>query len=157
MVIDKEKDTEYRGSVRTLLGVDREDDITLSDADIDDLTVFDMAEMEVLGLLPADLQSSFSGLLPFPDDNTLKRVRLAVIYIMAALLCPSMPSRVEIEVKGIDSGWKKKAIDYDELAEKLRNKADSLLDGLVEVGLGESDLFRIAPSKRAVKSRYETR
>lgn len=158
MVIDKEKDTDYKGSIRTLLGVDRTDDITLSNEDIDDVSILDMADMEVMGYLPAGLQSSFSGQLPYPDDNSQKRARLAAIYVMAALLCPSMPSRVEIEVKGIDSGWKKKAIDYSELAESLRGKAVALLEPLAEViGLGDSDLFRIAPSKRAVKSRHEPR
>jgi hypothetical protein len=143
MVIDKTTDTEYRGSVRSLLGVDRDDTITLPDEDIDDAAIFDLAEMEVVKLLPAD------------TDLTDKRVRLAMIYYMAALLCPSMPSRVEIEVKGIDSGWKKKPIDYSELAERLLGQVSMLLEPLMESGLGESDLFRIAPSKRAVMERED--
>lgn len=141
MVIDRTTDTEYRRSVRNLLGVDRDDEITLPDADIDDIAVLDMAEMEVLSLLPAT------------TDLTDKRVRLAVIYTMAALLCPSMPSRVEVEVKGIDSGWKKKPIDYTELANELRGRVATLLDPLMEQLGGDSDIFRIAPSKRAVSER----
>lgn len=143
MVIDKTTDTEYRGSVRSLLGVDRNDTITLPDEDIDDAAIFDLAEMEVVKLLPANA------------DITDKRVRLAMIYYMAALLCPSMPSRVEIEVKGIDSGWKKKPIDYAELSERLLGQVITLLEPLMESGLGESDLLRIAPSKRAVTERED--
>jgi hypothetical protein len=145
MVIDR-TDTSYLGSVRTLLGVDRDDSTTLSDEDINDMTVIDSAEMDVLSYLPSTV------------DPTSPKVRLAVIYTMAALLCPTMPARVDIEVKGIDTGWKRKAVDYSELAEKLLGQANTVIENLrEEEGLGDSDLFRVAPSKRAVNSRYEIR
>ncbi|ALA07158.1 hypothetical protein SECTIM467_28 [Brevibacillus phage SecTim467] len=140
MVIDRSTDTEYKGSVRTLLGVNKDDEITLPGEDIDDMAIIDKAEMDVLSYLPA------------AADITDKRVRLAVIYTMAANLCPSMPAKVEIEVKGIDSGWKRKPINYDELAERLLGQAYILLTPLLEE-VGGYDLFKIAPSKRAVTER----
>lgn len=137
MVIDKVKDTEYKYSVRTLLGLDREDTITLPDADIDDMAILDMAEIDILSTLPSTA------------DLTDKRIRLSVIYTVAALLCPSMPSRVEVEVKGIDSGWKKKSVDYRMLAENLLGQASTLLTPIIENVGGDSSLFKIAPTRRA--------
>jgi hypothetical protein len=142
MVIDR-TDTSYLGSVRTLLGIDRDDAVTLTDDDINDITVIDMAEMDVLSYLPAS------------TDPSSPKVKLAVIYTMAAILCPTMPARVDIEVKGIDSGWKRKAVDYGELAERLLGQSSTVLEQLREESGGDSDLFRIAPSKRAVNTRYE--
>lgn len=139
MIIDPTTDTTYRQSVRSLLGVDRDDTVTLPDEDIDDPTILDMAEMHVLSLIDGTTNLSEP------------KVRLAVIYTMASLLCPSMPGRVEIEVKSLDMGWKKKGINYEELAEKLLGTVTTLVEEFVAEGVGgDSDIFRIAPSKRAV-------
>ncbi len=140
MVIDR-SETGYIISVRTLLGVDADDSITLPDESITDMTVLDMSEMNVLQYLPADV------------DLTDTRLKMAVIYTMAATLCPTMPARVDVTVKNIDSGWTRKAVDYEALADKLLAQAAALIDILTpDEKIGESELFRIAPSKRAVNS-----
>lgn len=143
MVIDR-TDLSYLRSVRTLLGVDVEDTLTLPDESITDMTVLDMAEMEIVSYLPDGF------------DLTLPRVRMATIYMMAVILCPTMPARVDVIVKGIDTGWTRKAVDYEALAEKLLGQVSSMIDALVPDEISkESDLFRIAPSKRAVNQRHE--
>lgn len=139
-------DTTYLKSVRGLLG--GVDDISLPDDDINDPTILDVAEIEVINLLPE------YSLFTEPAD--MARIRLAVIHIMASLLCPSMPARVDIEVKAIDSSWKRKAVDYDALAERLYATAVSLLTplGAVEDGV-KFDIFKIAPSKATVMRKWE--
>lgn len=146
LIIDP-NDTSYLNSVRNLLG--GVDDVTLPDSDINDPAILDMAELKVIEMLP-----NYSD---FTDPSDILRIRLAVIHIMASLLCPSMSNRVEVEVKSIDTGWKKKPIDYAELAVDLFNKALELLAPLgIQDGLyDDSKIFVIAPSKRAVKEQEE--
>ncbi|MGG1263844.1 hypothetical protein [Brevibacillus laterosporus] len=147
LIIDPSNDTLFYDSVRRLLGgVDKD---ILPDEDISDPAILDVAELQVIGLI-----SNFDLTLASIADKT--KIRLATIHIMASLLCPSMPNRIDIEVKTIDLNWKRKAIDYEELAQKLMDTALSLLDNLegFEVG-GESIIFAIAPSKRAVNHKHE--
>lgn len=144
LIIDPDQDTAFYDSVRRLLGGVDED--ILPNEDIDDPAILEAAEFQVIDLVP-----NYDGL----SDTDRAKVRLALIHIVAAMLCPSMASRVDIEVKTIDVTWKRKAVDYSELAETLMAKAMALLEGL-GVG-GESKVFAIAPSKRAVNERYEER
>lgn len=137
-------DTSYLKSVRGLLG--GVDDISLPDDDINDPAILDVAEIEVINVLPD------YALITNPAD--VARMRLAVVHIMASLLCPSMPARVDVEVKAIDSSWKRKPVDYDALADKLYAQAMSLLTPLGAADpSGTVDVFKIAPSKRAVMER----
>ena len=142
LIIDPDQDTAFYDSVRRLLGGVDED--ILPNEDIDDPTILDVAEFQVLGLVPNYHELS---------DADKAKVRLATIYIIASMLCPSMASRVDIEVKTIDVTWKRKAVDYTELAESLMSRAMDLLEGF-GVG-GDSKVFAIAPSKRAVTKQYE--
>lgn len=144
LIIDLNNDTTFYDSVRRLLGGVDED--ILSDEDISDPSILDMAEMQVIDLVP-----SF-GTLP---DLDKAKVRLATIYLIASLLCPTMASRVDIEVRTIDVTWKRKAVDYAELEASLVAKAMALLDKLIDGVGGDSKVFAIAPSKRAVKSRED--
>ncbi len=143
LIIDPVNDTTFYDSVRRLLGGVDED--ILPDEDISDPAILDMAEMQVIDLVPkyADL----------PDKDKAK-VRLATIYYMAALLCPAMASRVDYEVRTIDVTWKRKPVNYAELEASLMGKVATLLEDLAELG-GDSLVFAIAPSKRAVNEKYE--
>lgn len=145
-------DTEYHNSVRRLLG--GVDDLALPNEDIEDPTVFDMARLRVLEMVPE------AETLAWTADPTPaltadgQKIRLAALYVMASLLCPTMATRVEYEVKTIDVTWKKKAIDYDELKETLMGKAIGLLDGVDTSAVGDSQIFAVAPSKRVVNNEY---
>jgi hypothetical protein len=141
LIIDPVNDTTFYDSVRRLLGGVDED--ILPNEDISDPAILDVAEMQVIDLVPDyDILS--------PSDKA--KVRLATIHIMASLLCPSMPSRIDVEVKTIDVTWKRKPVDYEELAQTLLARAYDLLNNLASLG-GDSIVFAIAPSKRAVKAR----
>jgi hypothetical protein len=144
IIIDLSNDTAFYDSVRRLLGGVDED--ILPDLDISDASILDMAEMQVIDLVP-----SFAT-LPVADKA---RVRLAVIYVTASQLCPTMASRVDYEVRTIDVTWKRKPIDYNELAITLMGKVVGLLDNLISGAGGDSIIFAIAPSKRAVNARED--
>lgn len=143
LIIDPATDSMFYDSVRRLLGGVDED--TLPNEDISDPAILDVAEIQVIDLIPdyAELSSS---------DKS--RVRLAALHIVASMLCPTMASRIDIEVKTIDVTWKRKPVDYAELEQTLLAKAYSLLETLI-TGDGDSIVFSIAPSKRAVNERYE--
>lgn len=143
LIIDPTTDMQFYDSVRRLLGGVDED--ILPNEDIDDTAILDVAEFQVIDLVPNYEELS----------NTDKaKVRLATIHIIAAMLCPSMPGRIDVEVRTIDVTWKRKPIDYAELEQSLMSKAMSLLEGL-STGEGDSTVFAIAPSKRSVRARYE--
>ncbi|WP_151734128.1 hypothetical protein [Paenibacillus tengchongensis] len=118
MIIDR-MDVSCLHSVRTLLGIGGEDDATLTDADILDAAVIDVAEWRVAEQLSDS------------EDVSSPRVRLAVIYTMAALLCPAMPARIDIKVQGIDNGWSRQPADYNLLESKLQAQADWLIHSLL--------------------------
>lgn len=143
LIIDPATDTSFHDSVRRLLGGVDED--ILPNEDIDDPAILDVAEFQVIDLVP-----NYSDLL----EVDKAKVRLATIHVVAAMLCPAMASRVDIEVKTIDVTWKRKAVDYAELEQSLLAKAMSLLEGLGTFD-GSSKVFAIAPSKRAVNEKYE--
>jgi len=138
LIIDLNNDTTFYDSVRRLLGGVDED--ILPNEDISDSAILDVAELQVIDLVP-----DYANLSP----SDMAKVRLATIHIMASLLCPSMPSRVDVEVKTIDVTWKRKPVDYAELAQTLLDRAYDLLNNLTSVG-GDYKVFAIAPSKRAV-------
>lgn len=140
LIIDPISDTTFYDSVRRLLGGVDED--VLPNEDISDPAILDMAEFKVLDLLPSYDPTTIS----FTDKA---KVRLATIHIMGTLLCPSMPGRVDIEVKTIDLSWKRKAMDYDALLNRLMGTAIDLLDSLEGFDVGaDAIVFAIAPSRR---------
>lgn len=151
LIINPASDTTYRDSIRRLLG--GLDDVLLPDEDIDDPTVLDTAEFKVLEIVPNAL-SIITQPTPQATPESA-RIRLATIYIMASLLCPAMANRIDYEVKTIDVTWKKKPINYTELEGKLFSKAIDLLEDVSGDTEGDSSIFAIAPSKRAVSSQYD--
>jgi len=138
-MINIDLDETFYNSIRRLLGGVDED--TLTDEDISDSAIVDFVELEILGLVP-----NYNEL----DEQSKAKVHLAFRYMVASSLAPVMASRVDIEVKTIDVTWKRKAIDYAELADSLYQRAMALLEGLTSMG-GDSIIFTIAPSKRAVR------
>lgn len=148
VIIDPSVDTTFGDSVRRLLGGVSE--VELSDEYILDPAIFDVAEMEILSLVPC-LES---GDVSNQDKN---KARLAMIYLIASKLCPVVKGMMEYEVRTIDVSWKKKPIEYDELQEILLGTVDTLLSEIdcYEGGETASNLFRVAPSKRGVKESEE--
>lgn len=145
IITDPSTDITFCDSVRRLLGgVDAD---ALTDEDILDPTFFDMAEMEILSMVPC---------LELDDVSSKDKSkgRLAMIHLIAAKLCHTMKNRVEYEVKTIDVTWRKSPVKYDDLHEQLMGSVDTLINSIscVESADGDSSLFRVAPSKRAVRS-----
>jgi hypothetical protein len=126
-------------SVRKLLG--GVDNITLPDDDITDSAIFDVAELQIVDILP--------NYADFTDDPSKQRIRLAVIHMIASMLCPSMPSRVDVTVKAIDTSWQRKPVDYMSLGVQLEMTANQLLVPLgADGGKIEVDFIGIAQSAR---------
>lgn len=150
VIIDPQTDETFYDSVRRLLGgLDEEE---LPNEDIADPVVFDISEMEIMELVPCS--EDFENL----TSAEKSRVRLAMIYLLASKLCPSMANRIEYEVKTIDVSWKKKPTNFNELGEQLSSNVALILEKVSCYQDGEgsdSDILRIAPSKRAVKKREE--
>lgn len=147
IIIDSENDTSFIESIRRLLGgVDSE---TLSDKDILDPAFFELAELDILSLVPCLDSTEIT-----PADKA--KARLAMIYLMASKLCPTVKGRVEYEVKTIDVTWRRSPVKYDDLRNDLLDTVNSLLNE-IECYTGDDNpmLFTVAPSKRAVNERYE--
>jgi hypothetical protein len=142
IIIDPNTDTTFYESVRRLLGgVDSE---TITDEDILDPAFFDMAEIEILSLVPCLDSTSVS-------DADKAKARLAMIHLIASKMCPTVKGKVEYEVKTIDVSWRRSPVKYEELQENLLSTVDSLLSSIeCYTGGGDSNVFAIAPSKRAV-------
>jgi len=142
IIIDPNTDTTFYESVRRLLGgVDSE---TITDEDILDPAFFDMAEIEILSLVPC-LDSTFIS------DADKAKARLAMIHLIASKMCPTVKGKVEYEVKTIDVSWRRSPVKYEELQENLLSTVDSLLSSIeCYTGGGDSNVFAIAPSRRAV-------
>ena len=147
LILDPENDTSFLNSVRRLLGGLDEEDLT--DEHILDPIIFDVAEMEILSQVPCISEGTLS-------DEDKHRVRLAMTYLLASKLCPTVKGMVEYEVRTIDVSWKKKPVEYDDLQENLIASMDSMLEQVeCYEGGHDSDLFKIAPSKRKVRQREE--
>lgn len=145
IIIDSATDDTFYGSIRRLLG--GVDDETISNEDILDPAFFDMAEMEIVSLVPCLESTEIS-----PTDKT--KARLAMIHLVAAKLIPTVQANAEYEVKTIDITWRKSPVKWLELQSTLLGTVDGLLNGIqCYSGGGDSNIFAIAPSKRAV-NRY---
>lgn len=147
IIINPENDNTFIESVRRLLGgVDSE---TLADEDILDPAFFDLAEIEILGLVPCLDSTEVAA-----TDKA--KARLSMIHLIASKLCSTVKGRVEYEVKTIDVTWRRSPVKYDDLQDDLLVTVDSLLSGIeCYSGGGDSNIFVIAPSKRSVTARYE--
>lgn len=142
LIINPNEDTTFYDSVRRILGgIDEE---TLPNDVIVDPAIFDLAEMEILSLVPC----IETGELP-PAD--LQKARLAMIYLIASKLCQTAKGLVEYEAKTIDVSWKKKPIDYDVLEDDLIATADSILSTISCYDSVDRVLLKLAPSRRTVE------
>lgn len=132
-------------TVRTILGLAEEDQTVLSDSVIlNDIIVYEAEQMIY------DFASDLKGKTSFTIDE-IKKIEVASVNIISAILCGSMANRLEIEVKTIDVTWKKKNIDYELLEQSLLVKAQNVLESLNTLQITDKNIiFQIAPSNRAV-------
>lgn len=145
IIIDSNTDTTFFDSVRRLLG--GVDDETVTNEDILDPAFFDMAEIDLLGLVPCLDGTELS-------ESDKVKSRLAMIHLIAAKLIPTVQAQSEYEVKTIDVTWRKSPVKWLELQDSLLTTVDTLLNGIeCYSGGGDSNIFAIAPSKRAVWER----
>lgn len=122
----------------------------ISDSDIDDITIIGLAEAWVIKQVP-----EYTSIT---NDTDLLYLKAAVVNKAASLLCPMCATKNKIEVKTIDTSWKKDKIDWKAHAELLESKAVSALQEIttVEVNTGsDASMFIIANSKRYYDSREE--
>lgn len=140
---DLKGDDIFLQSVRLSLGVSEE--TVLADEFILNPIFYDMAIIELEGLLPCLHDSEFT-----PQE--LAKIRLAFSLLLASLMSPALTGMIDYEVKTIDVTWKRKVIDYQALADDLLNRAKDLLkdfDCFSEESAGDL-LFVVAPSRRKV-------
>lgn len=136
-------DSEFFQSVRLSLGIS--DEGVLTDEFILNPIFYSMAVLILEELLPCleEMELTSADLL---------KLKLAFAMILASLVAPSITGMVDYEVKTIDVTWKRKVLNYDDLAIALLDRAKDLLDDFecyAGDGIGDT-LFTIAPSKRAV-------
>jgi hypothetical protein len=101
----------FESIVRSKLGVDIYD---LPDSEINNSRFPEQAELIVKRRVP-DYAS-------ITDDADRFFLENAVINYICYLLCPSLSRRLNIEVKTLDTSWKKDKIDWIEFAELFLNK-----------------------------------
>lgn len=144
LIIDVDKDTTFKDTIRRLLGGVDED--VLSDEDILDSSIFDFAELQLFEYVPCIVDE---GAL---TETEKIKVRLAMIYMLASLLINVVKGRVEYDVKTIDVSWKKSPIKYNEMLDDFNDKINSLLSGISCFSNSLPGVFfAIAPSKRSVE------
>lgn len=133
-------------SVRLSLGIS--DEGVLTNEFILNPIFYDLAILLLEELLPCLDEMELT-----PTD--LLKLKLAFAMILASLIAPSLTGMVDYEVKTIDVTWKRKVLNYDDLGMALLDKAKDLLDDFeCYTGDGIGDvLFKVAPSKRAVRCR----
>ena len=140
---DLKQDNIFLQSVRLSLGVS--EDTILTDEFILNPIFYDMAIIELEGLLPCLHETEFT-----PQE--LAKIKLAFSLILASLMSPSLTGMIDYEVKTIDVTWKRKVVDYQALADDLLNRAKDLLDDFecYSEEPAKDLLFYIAHSKRKV-------
>lgn len=144
IIIDSVNDTTFYSSIRRLLG--GVDEYTVPNEVILDPAFFDMSEIELIGLVPCLELGGLSA-----ADKV--KARLAMIYLIASKLIPTVQAQSEYEVKTIDVTWRKSPVKWLELQNNLMDQVDSLLNGIdCYGGSGDSNIFAVAPSKRAVNN-----
>ena len=76
------------------------------------------------------------------DEVELFYLEEAAINYICYKLCPSLPRRLNIEVKTLDTTWKKEKIDWAKLAEYFLGEFESALGNIesVEVAGGSPDI-----------------
>ncbi len=121
--------TGYETFVRGKLGLD---DIDLTDSDINNARFPNIAETVVKRRVP--LYSSIT------DETELFYLEEAAVNYICYLICPTLPRKLNIEVKTLDTSWKKEKIDWAKLADYFLSEFEKALGNIesVEVVGGSS-------------------
>lgn len=114
----------YEKIVRGRLGLDEAD---LSDSDINDARFPVMAEAIIKKRIP-----SYSTIV---DGMELFYLEEASINYICYLLCPTLPRKLNIEVKTLDTSWKKEKIDWAKLANYFLTEFESALSNIESVDI----------------------
>lgn len=144
--IDDSTLTTYHTSVRRILGVSSS---VISNEDIDDDMIMGMAEVWISRKVP-----TYASIT---DRSDALLAKSALLNYAASLLCPTCALKNKIEVKTIDTSWKKDKVNWDKRAADLEGIAMSrLLDiTTVEVVTGtEGSIFNIAHTRRYLDGEY---
>ncbi len=139
----------YYESVRRKLGATEN---LILDADIDDPMIIGIAEANIIKLVP--------DYTLITDETELLFLRFAVISYTASLLCPLMAAKHKIDVKTIETAWKKDRINWTERVNELVNEALAMLQQItsVTVNFGESSIiFALAKSERGLEEAANAR
>lgn len=135
-------DGTYYDSIRRRLGVNT---TVVANEDIDDLMILGLAEVEIIRIVPQYLS--------IVDESDLLYLKSAVICYIAYLLCPMCAAKSKVEVKTIDTTWKKDKVDWDLLCEHLYNDCLKYINKItsVEIELNSvASIFALAKSARGV-------
>lgn len=121
----------YEKRVRGKFGLD---EIDLTDDDINNPKFPELAEKIVVKRVP--MYASIT------DEVELFYLEEAAINYICYKLCPSLPRRLNIEVKTLDTTWKKEKIDWAKLAEYFLGEFESALGNIesVKVAGGSPDI-----------------
>ncbi len=114
----------YEIVIRSRLGVDEMD---LPDAEIYASKFPILAEGIVKNRVP-----DYADII---DETDAIFIEDAVICYVCYLLCPSMPRRLNIEVKTLDTAWKKDKTNWEEEAENFLAKYEEYLSNLSTVSV----------------------
>jgi hypothetical protein len=112
----------YETVVRGKLGLD---DIDLTDADINNARFPSIAEAVVAKRVPA-----YSSIT---DTVELFYLEEAAINYICYLICPTLPRKLNIEVKTLDTTWKKEKIDWEKLANHFLTEFDKAIGNIESV------------------------
>lgn len=124
----------YETYVRGRLGLD---EIDLTDSDINSARFPDIAEATIKKRVP-----SYSTIT---DETELFYLEEAAINYICYLICPILPRKLNIEVKTLDTTWKKEKTDWAKLADYFLAEFEKALSNIesVEVASGSSVIASI--------------
>ncbi|MCR8633488.1 hypothetical protein [Paenibacillus radicis (ex Xue et al. 2023)] len=130
----------YHEEIRGRLGVG---DDTVSNSDIDALSVMPIAEAKIIASVPkyADLTA---------DDVTY--LYAAAICMVAAILAPTMPGRIKKSKKDFDFSYENQSVNWTARATELVDEAYSMIDMIsiqTEVNI---PIFGLSGPTRAIAS-----
>lgn len=124
----------YENAVRVKLGLSIDD---LPDSEINIPSIVDLAEATIIKKIP-----DYVNITDATDKLFLEN---AVINYICYLLCYGMSARFNVEVKLIDTAWKKQPPKWEDLANKFLEEAESSLNKISSyVGIN-GVIFAIAP------------
>lgn len=112
----------FRDKVRSRLGVD---EVDLPDGDIDKTGFAQIAELKVKKRVPRYMD--------IVDETELIYLEEAAVNYFCYLMCPLMALKVNIEVKALDTSWKKDKVKWDERATWFLGEFELALDNITSV------------------------